>query len=308
LRAPLGPLLEEHGLDVGGETLILAREINRSGRNVCRVNGRSVTLAVFGHIGEHLVDIHGQGEHLSLLRIREHLNFLDRYGGLQEQRAEVGQGVLALRAVRDELVALRRDERELARRADLLQYQVREIEDASLEPGEEEGLRAERKLLQNAERLSRLADAALRRLGGGNEEQPSVTDVLEVTLRDLTELEKLDPQVAPHRQVVEEAAYQLGDLARMLRAYRDGVEFNPLRLQAVDDRLDLIHSLKRKYGNSIVEVLHFAEQAAQELHNITHNEERIAELEEEEALLVAEVGAQARSRRRLGGGGPALLL
>jgi DNA repair protein RecN (Recombination protein N) len=295
LREPLRPFLEEHGLDDGGETLVLTREINRAGRNFCRVNGRSVTLAVFGHIGEHLVDIHGQGEHLSLLRVREHLNFLDRYGGLQEQRLAVVQGVAALRGVRGELGALRRDERELARRADLLQYQVKEIEDAGLQPGEEEGLLAERKLLQNAERLSRLADAALRQLAGGNEERRSVTDVLAVTLRDLVELEKLDPEVGPHRQVVEEASYQLGDLARTLRSYRDGVEFNPVRLQSVDDRLDLIHQLKRKYGNSILEVQRFAEQAAEELHDITHNEERIAELEEQEALLVADVGAQAAS-------------
>jgi DNA repair protein RecN (Recombination protein N) len=293
LREPLRPYLEEHGLGGDGETLILVREINRSGRNICRVNGRSVTLAIFSQIGEHLVDIHGQGEHLSLLRIREHLNFLDRYGGLQENRAAVEQGVAALRSVRDELAALRRDERELARRADLLQYQVREIEDASLEPGEEEALAGERKLLQNAERLSGLADDAVRRLGGGSEQQPAATDVLETVLRDLSELEKLDPQVAPHRQVVEEASYQLEDLTRTLRSYRDRVEFNPVRLQAVEDRLDLIHRLKRKYGSSIVEVLQFAEQAAQELHNIAHNEERIAELQKEESLQVAGVGADA---------------
>jgi DNA repair protein RecN (Recombination protein N) len=120
-----------------------------------------------------------------------------------------------------------------------------------------------------------------------------VTDVLELSVRDLSELETLDPEVAPHRQVVEEASYQLRDMARTLRNYRDGVEFNPVRLQAVEDRLDLIHRLKRKYGSSIVEVLQFAQQAAQELHNIAHNEERIAELEEQETLLVSEVGSKA---------------
>ncbi len=293
LQADLVPFLKEHGLHDGGDTLILAREINRNGRNVCRVNGHAVTLAVFGQIGEHLVDIHGQGEHLSLLRVRAHLNFLDRYGGLQEQRAAVAAGVRALRSVREELASLRQDERELARRADLLEYQVREIEDAQLELSEEEQLRAERKRLLNAEQLSKLSDSAFRKLGGGSEEQRTVTDMLQRVLRDLTELEKLDPQVAAYRQLVEEASYQLDDLARTLRSYRNGVEFNPVRLQAVDDRVDLIHSLKRKYGNSITEVLQFAERAAQELHDITHNEERIAELEEEESRLVIEVGAQA---------------
>jgi len=293
LRDELTPFLHEHGLDENGDTLILTREINRNGRHVCRVNGRTVTLNVFSQIGERLVDIHGQGEHLSLLRVKEHLNFLDRYGGLQEQRAMLAEQVRRLRRVREELAALRRDERELARRADLLQYQIREIEDAKLRPGEEEELLAERKLLLNAERLSTLANAAFQKLGGGDEEQYTVVDLLGSVLRDLTELEKLDAHIAPQRQLVEEVSYQLDDLAHTLRSYRDRIEFNPVRLQTIEERLDVIHNLKRKYGNSIAEVLHFAEEAAKELHAITHNEERIAALQEEEARLVVDIGAQA---------------
>ncbi|MBC7260767.1 MAG: DNA repair protein RecN, partial [Chloroflexi bacterium] len=293
LQDELMPLLREHGLDEESDTLILTREINRNGRHVCRVNSRTVTLSLFAQIGERLVDIHGQGEHLSLLRVKEHLNFLDRYGGLLEQRAMLAEQVRTLRRVREELAALRRDERELARRADLLQYQIREIEDAKLRPGEEEELVAERKLLLNAERLSTLANAAFQKLGGSNEEQYTVIDLLGSVLRDLNELEKLDAHIAPQRQLVEEVSYQLDDLAHTLRSYRDRIEFDPVRLQMIEERLDLIHNLKRKYGNSIAEVLHFAEEAAKELHAITHNEERIAELEAEEAHLVVAIGAQA---------------
>jgi len=293
LREELTPLLQEQGLqdDSGGE-LILAREINLSGRNVCRVNGRAVPLSVLAQLGERLVDIHGQSEHLSLLRVKEHLNFLDRYAGLQEQRAAVAEGVRALRRVREELASLHRDERELARRADLLQYQVHEIEDAQLLPDEEDELLNERKLLLNAERLSELSHSAYQTLAGG-EEQHTIADLLDSVLRDLTELERLDAQVAAQRQVVEETTYQLEDLARTLRSYRDGVEFNTVRLQAVEERLDLIHGLKRKYGGCIPEILRFAQEAARELHAITHNEERMAELEQEQARLVADVGAQA---------------
>ena len=293
LGSELALFLREQGLEDGGDTLILTREINRSGRHVCRVNGRAVTLGVLAPIGERLVDIHGQSEHLSLLRVKEHLNFLDRYGGLQEQRAALAERVRALRRVREELAALRRDERELARRADLLQYQVREIEDARLQPGEEGELLAERKLLLNAECLSTLADAAFQKLGGGSEEQHAVVDMLDSVLHDLNELEKLDPRISTQCKVVEEVSYQLDDLARTLRSYRDSIEFNPARLQAVEDRLHLTHNLKRKYGNSIADVLRFAQEAAQELHAITHNEERIAELEKEETQLVVGVGTQA---------------
>jgi DNA repair protein RecN (Recombination protein N) len=293
LQAEQAPFLQEQGLDDGGDSLILTREIKRNGRHVCRVNGHAVTLGVFAQVGERLVDIHGQSEHLSLLRVKEHLDFLDRYGGLQSERAAMAESVRAVRQVREELAALRQDERELARRADLLQYQVSEIKDAALDPAEEDQLLAERKLLLNAERLSALANDAFQKLDGGTEDQVTVVDLAGSVLQDLNELEKLDPQIAAHRKIVEEASYQLDDVADTLRRYRDSIEFNPVRLQAIEDRLDLIHGLKRKYGSSIAEVLRFGEGASKELYGITHNAERIAELQEEEARLVVAVGTQA---------------
>jgi len=303
VRQGLEPLLIEHGLADDGDVLILAREINLSGRNVCRVNGRSVTLSLFSQVAEHLVDIHGQGEHLSLLRVREHLNFLDRYGGLDAERDAVAGLVRELRQVREDLAALRQDERELARRADLLQYQVSEIEGADLRPDEEAELLAERRRLVNAEKLSRLADGVFRILSGGSDESAAVTDLLAQAGRDLADLDKLDPKLAGSRQAVEEASYQLEEVARGLRSYRDHVEFNPTRLQVVEDRLELIHSLKRKYGGSIAEVLQFADRVAKQLDDITHNEERLAALEGREAALVREGGAAAASlsaeRRRV---------
>ncbi len=288
----LAEVLLEHGLADEGETLILTREINRSGRHVCRVNGRAVTLTIFAQIGERLIDIHGQGEHLSLLRVREHLGFVDRYAGLQSERAAVAEGVKALRSVREELALLRQDERELARRADLLQYQVREIEEASLDPSEEEGLLAERRLLVNSERLHELSGSVFGALAGG-EDQSAALDLVAGALHDLGELAKLDPQLGPQRQVVEEASYQLDDVARSLRSYRDRIEFNPTRLQMIDDRLDLLRSLKRKYGPSLADVLRFGVAASRELESLSHSEERIAELLEEEAHLVSHVGALA---------------
>ena len=132
------PLLQKDGLEGDDESiLVLAREIRRERRSICRVNGRAVTLGTLESIGRHLVDIHGQTEHLSLLRVREHIDFLDRYGDLWALRAEVADLVRELRQVRQELSALMRDERELARRADLLTYQIQEIASANLRVGEE---------------------------------------------------------------------------------------------------------------------------------------------------------------------------
>ncbi len=305
MQAAILPLLKEDGLEGEDEkTLILAREIRRSGRNICRVNGRAVTLGTLERIAQRLVDIHGQSEHLSLLRVREHVNLLDRYVGLWPLRSQVAAKVSALRQVQRELRELLRDERELARRADLLEYQVQEIAAARLEVGEEEELEAERNRLANAERLTELTDEAYRALGEGEERQASAVDLLDLVVRNLTSLEKLDPSLAERRRVAEEVSYQLEDLVQSLRDYRDQVEYDPVRLRQVEERLDLIHSLKRKYGDSIEEILAFGQAAQRELETITHSEERVEELQAEEDRLLHAIGdlaAQLSAQRREAG-------
>lgn len=304
-QAVVNPLLERDGLEGDAPAVLgLAREIRREGRNVCRVNGRAVTLKVLGGIGQHLVDIHGQTEHLSLMRVREHVDLLDRYGELWPLRARVAALVRQLRAVRSDLGDLRRDERELARRVDLLQYQVSEIEAARLEPGEEPELAQERTRLANAEQLQELASEGFQALYEGGEDQASAVDLLQVSTRALAGLARLDPSTASLGQQAETVSYQLEDLAESLRDYRDRVEFNPRRLEQVEDRLALIRNLQRKYGASIEEVLAFAGRARHDLDAIEHSEERIAELEAEEDRLlyqIGDVGAELSTRRREAG-------
>ncbi len=288
------PLLQKDGLEGDDEDiLVLAREIRRERRSICRVNGRAVTLGTLESIGQHLVDIHGQTEHLSLLRVREHIEFLDRYGDLWALRRQVADLVRELRQVRQELDALVRDERELARRADLLTYQMQEIAAANLRVGEEKELNEERIRLANAEHLMELADDAHRALYVGEEGQLSAIDLLGQVVHSLTDLEKIDPSLRGQRQAVEEVSYRLEDLARGLRAYRDSIEFSPARLRQVDERLDLIYSLKRKYGDSIAEILAFGEAAQRELEGIVHREEQVEELEARETELLQQIGALA---------------
>jgi DNA repair protein RecN (Recombination protein N) len=288
------PLLQKDGLEGDDEnTLVLAREIRREGRSVCRVNGRAVTLGTLESIGQHLVDIHGQTEHLSLLRVREHVDFLDRYGDLWSLRREVADLVRELRQVRQDLGDLMRDERELARRADLLTYQIQEIASANLRVGEEKELNEERTRLANAEQLMDLANDAYRALYVGEGGQSSAIDLLGQVAHSLAGLEKIDASLQEQRQVAEEASYQLEDLARSLRAYRDSIEFNPARLSQVEERLDLIYSLKRKYGDTIADILAFGEAAQSELDGIVHSEERVEELRARETELLQQIGALA---------------
>ncbi len=301
VQAALEPLLRENGLEGDGdETLILAREIRAAGRTVARVNGRAVTVSLLQEIGEYLVDIHGQSEHLSLLRTREHLNLLDGYAGLEALRRQVAARAHALRQVRQELAALLRDERELAHRADLLAYQVDEIAAARLQVDEEDELLQERTRLANAERIAALITEATQALYEGQEDQMAASDLLGSVERSLTELARIDASLAPYQQTAEALAAQVEELARDLRVYLEAIEFNPARLQTVEERLDLIYHLKRKYGDSIADVLAFAERAASELEAITHSEERVEELRAREDALLHEIGALAAelSQRR----------
>lgn len=299
------PLLEQDGLEGDDPAvLILAREIRREGRNVCRVNGRAVSLKVLRGIGQYLVDIHGQTEHLSLMRVGEHVNLLDHYGELWPLRNQMASLVRQLQAVRRELSALRHDERELARRVDLLQYQVSEIEAAHLELNEEQDLAQERTRLANAEQLRELADEAQLALYEGDEERVSALDQLQASVRALSGLARLDPSTVPLGEAAEALSYQLEDLSGSLREYRDRIELDPRRLNQVEERLALIHNLQRKYGDRIEDVLVFARRARRELETIEHSEERIAELVVEEDSLLREmgqVGADLSNRRREAG-------
>lgn len=300
-RAVLDPLLEREGLEGDdADALLLGREVRRSGRSVSRVNGRAVTLALLREVAEGLVDIHGQSEHLSLLRVREHVNLLDRYAELWPLRTQVADLVGQVYAVRRELEELVLREQELAHRADLLQFQIGEIEAAALQPGEEEGLLEERLRLTNAEQLAELAGEALGALEEGEGEMPAALDLLGAALRALEGLARVDPALEPQVRAAEDVNYRVEELIRGLRDYQEQIEHNPRRLQEVEERLSLIRRLERKYGQTIPDVLAYAEKAARELDKITHSEERIAELqvEEERLLAVLSVQAVALSERR----------
>jgi DNA repair protein RecN (Recombination protein N) len=290
----LAALLEReqlNGDDV--DRLVLAREVRSTGRSSSRVNGHIVNLRLLRRITAGLVDIHGQSEHLSLMRVREHIYLLDRYAGLEGEREKVSGLVRQLYEVRSELSQLLHDERELARKVDLLTYQIDEIRNAALQPGEEESLQEERTRLANAEQLAALADEAYTYLEGQIDEMPAIQDLLGQTVRALAGLAKIDASQATLQQAAEQVSFQVDDLSHLLRDYREQIEFNPGRLAAVEERIELIRRLQRKYGDSIEDVLAYAKSAAAELEAISHSEERMAELEEQEDRLLREIGRLA---------------
>ena len=289
--------LEEQGLDDPDSPgwVVLSREVRRNGRNICRVNGRSVNLQTLGDLADLLVDVHGQGEHLSLLKPRTHVNLLDRYAGLLGLRAQVAAEVAALRQVRAELQRLRQDARSLAQRVDLLTFQVDEITNAHLRPGEEPELESERRRLGNAEALMHLAQVAQGILAQGEGEVPGAVDMVGEAVGKLEKLARIDPDMTATADEAQALLEQLGDLARTLADYAEGLEFNPVRLQEVEERLELITMLKRKYGDTVEQITAFGARAQAELAELVNWEVRTADLEAREEALLRSIGRQAAS-------------
>jgi DNA repair protein RecN (Recombination protein N) len=306
LAAELHTVVEAQGLDDpdSPDWLTLSREVRLNGRNICRINGRSVNLQTLGEVTAYLIDVHGQGEHLNLLRPKTHIHLLDRYAGLLPARKEIGALVGKLRTVRGELNRLRQDARTIAQRVDLLSFQAEEIFNASLRPGEESELEGERRRLGNAEALLKLAEAAGGILSQGDGELPSALDLVGEAVGKLERLARIDPDLDELAAEGQGLLEQLSDLTRSIQDYADSLEFNPERLQEVEDRLELIANLKRKYGDTIEQVIAFGQRAQQELDDLGNWEVKTADLEKQEEALLRKIGtlaADLTARRKAAG-------
>src|SRR5512134_2246412 len=272
--------------------VVLMREIRKEGRSVARVNGRTVNVSLLKELGALLVDIHGQAEHLSLLDSRAHLGLLDRYAEVAQPLSDYRQTYHALLNLRHELNELRKAQADADRRVEMLTYQAEEIEAARLKPGEDEELRKERDRLANAESLAQNAQEALAVLDEGSPETPAATDLVGQAAQALNSLAKIDPaqnEIATQAELMLET---ISELIHNLRDYLEEIEFNPKRLDEVEERLDLIHSLTRKFGGSIPAVIAYGAEARRQLETITGAAERIAELEMQEAKLLEKLAKQ----------------
>jgi len=286
VKSKVNEMLAKDDLVEEPDFLVLTREIRSEGRNIARINGHSVSASLQRELGSLLVDIHGQSEHLSLLKEHNHLDLLDRFANTGSILQEYGLVYKELRLVQKQLEALRQAEIDSARRTDMLAYQIKEIEAAKLIPGEEDELRQERTRLSNAENLSSLAHQSLVLLDEGSPENGSISDMLGEVVHALLELNRIDHSTQELFEHAETSLSTLADLAMELRSYAESIEFNPRRLDQIEERIDLLNSLKRKYGNTTAEILEYAERAREELDNIAHSEERIIELVEKSSHLM----------------------
>jgi DNA repair protein RecN (Recombination protein N) len=298
-RPDIVPVLESFGLWDGEEDqLILSREINReSGRSVARINGRAVNSMVLREVGGRMVDIHGQHEGLSLFNTRTHGEMLDRYGGLVSLRDHVAEEVASLRRVREELQTLRAASARRHERIEDLRILLEDVAAAKLRVGEEEDLLRERALVQNGARITDLVTNAYMTLYAGEESgrkaARTVVEALGTVSSALAELAKLDPALERAAEQAGELLYAAEDLSVAVRAYRDAMEFDSSRLDAIEDRLTLLREMQRKYRSTIPEIIERATSAEAEIERLANSEEHLADLAAEEQRLLAMIGRLA---------------
>lgn len=274
-----------------------------SGRSYYRINGESTTMADLREIGEHLADIHGQHEHQSLIHERSHRGFLDAFGGpehlqLLQRYSETWTELREARRRRDKLAT---DERTRAQRLDLLRYQVQEIDEAGLAPDEDEELAAERQRLMHYEKLRDGLVAAWDALEGDG--SSGAIEQLRLAQSTAGELAEIDADLAPAAGALVDAVEQAEDAARAMRHYLEAMQEDPQRIDEVEARLNMIAGLKRKYGDSVAEILRYRDEAQAEVDELEGAEQSAGELSARIAALEEEAGQRAealsQSRREL---------
>ena len=287
-EAEITGILEREDLlpDDGGTEVTLTREVRAEGRSTARVNGHSVSLAVLQEIGALLVDIHGQSEHLSLLKPASHIRLVDQFAGngelLKEYRREYRNYLSVVKQIKE----LRDGEAEALRQQDILSYQLNEISSAELSEEEEESLNRERDRMANSEKIAKLLHQGLLALQGRSDERPGIIEQLDTLDGALDELTGYDDSLQGLYESVVNAADQLNEVLDKLQRYKSGLGYSTRRRNQIEERLSLYFSLKRKYGGSVTAVLTFAEDAKRKLGLISSVGEQIKALEAEKIRLL----------------------
>ncbi len=292
--------LTENGLapDENGE-LLLQREIMPDGKNICRVNGRPVTVAQLKALGRQLLNIHGQHDGQQLLDESCHLEYLDRFGRTDASLGAYREAYAALTALDEKISALQMDESEKARRVDTLQYQINELERSELTPGEEEALNERRDILRNAADLAEAAQGAHYALSGDEDSAGAVALLMEAE-RALEAVAGVSGELDELRERLVDCRCQAQDAADTARDLSGGFEFEPGELDQLEGRLDLLYRLKKKYGNSVEEMLEYLDRCQKELDEIQFADDALLRLEAQRAKALEEARslAQTLSRER----------
>ncbi|MFJ5765751.1 DNA repair protein RecN [Lysinibacillus sp. NPDC093210] len=278
---PVYKKLEEAGIEIEEDSIILRRDLNDSGKSVCRVNGKLVPLSVLRDIGASLIDIHGQHENQELMDEKQHIHLLDQFA--EEQLSPIlekySKQYNEYRALKKELATISIDEQLMAQRIDLYQFQMKELEDANLKLGEEDELLDERRRLMNFNKIFERSSAAYEAIQG----ETKGLDWIGTAMGALDDAALIDEQFKEASESVTTAFYALQDAAYQVKNVLDELEFDPARLNEVEQRLALFQNLKRKYGSTVEEMIAYYEKIKTELSELLNRDE-ILQVKERKVL------------------------
>lgn len=293
--------IEVLGYPLEDNQLLVQREIDLSGKGQCRLDGRPATAAMLREVCSLLIDIHGQHDNQELLSAEKHLGFLDSYGAYPQEMAAYTAAYERMCECAARLDKLQMDESYKLQRMDILQFQIKEIGDAKLTDGEEERLVEQQKRIRNAERITESLGAVYTLLNGNGEEMRGVLEALEEVSTELDTAAKYLTEFGGYSEKLSDAYYMLEELGSRARDTLEDADFDPRQLDAIESRLDTIYKLKKKYGNSIAEILEYFERISEEYQSLELSDELTAHLQREldEANLVLHTEAEALTACRL---------
>ena len=293
--------IEKLGYPLEDNQLLVQREIDLSGKGQCRLDGRPATAAMLREVCSLLIDIHGQHDNQELLSAEKHLGFLDSYGAYPQEMADYAAAYEQMCDCVARLEKLQMDESYKLQRMDILQFQLKEIGEAKLTAGEEEQLVEQQKRIRNAERITESLGAIYTLLNGDGEEMRGALEALEEVSSELDTAAKYLPDFEGYGEKLSDAYYLLEELGSRARDTLEDADFDPRQLNAIEDRLDTIYKLKKKYGGSIADILEYYEKISEEYQSLELSDELTARLQREldGANLVLRDAAKALTARRL---------
>lgn len=288
---PVVSALKDFGIGIEEGAVILRRDINTHGKSVCRINGKLVTIAIMREIGAQIIDIHGQHENQELMHERRHIHLLDKFAGEKMEVAYQNYFELYSRytKLKKKLETANENEQQVAQRIDVYSFQLKEINDANLVIGEEEVLEDEQRKLQNFSRLFERLNTAYESMSGDGRG----LDWVGSAMSDLEDAADVDKSLNPQFEAVTDSFYALQETAHEIKSLIDQLEFDPARLDIVEERLALHISLKRKYGATVEDILLFRDKITDELENLVNRDERLAAEQEKMAQLIKDMEVEA---------------
>lgn len=290
VNAKVRKFLDENGIDCEDGVLIINRTLSREGKNVCRLNGTPVTVSMLREIGSELIDIHGQHDNQALLSPEKHCGFVDSFAGNAEIIADYREKYGRLCEVRSKLKKLTTDESSKSQRIDFLTYQIDELEKAEITPGERDELKARKTLINNSQKVIESLNVAYEALKADGAGIDMITDAES----EISDASAYMEALGEASEKITDIRYELEDIAETVRDAMSEVDFDQSELEEIDERLDLLYRLSKKYGNTEEEMLEYLEKAKTELDNIAFSEEKVKELQKQEKEALAETEAAAK--------------